>query len=104
MSEVLLEIEDLKKHFNVRGGPSQGGTVRAVDGVVSPRRGRNDSPLVGEIGCGKTTIAKMVLMLEAPTAGAIRFEGRDITRRNGGATTRPIGARRRQCSRTPMLR
>ena len=79
MSEVLLEIRDLKKHFKVRGGLlRKGGTVRAVDGVSFSVTAGETFALVGESGCGKTTIAKMVLMLEAPTDGAIRFAGRNI--------------------------
>lgn len=80
MSEVLLEIQDLKKHFKVRGGLlRKGGTVRAVDGVSFSIAAGETFALVGESGCGKTTIAKMVLMLEAPTDGAIRFAGRNIS-------------------------
>jgi oligopeptide/dipeptide ABC transporter ATP-binding protein len=79
MSEVLLEIRDLKKHFKVRGGLlRKGGTVRAVDGVSFSVTAGETFALVGESGCGKTTIARMVLMLEAPTDGAIRFAGRNI--------------------------
>jgi oligopeptide/dipeptide ABC transporter ATP-binding protein len=81
MSETLLEIRDLKKHFRVRGGPLKAsGTVRAVDGISFSIPAGETFALVGESGCGKTTIAKMVLMLEKPTAGTIRFAGRDITR------------------------
>lgn len=85
MSEVLLEIQDLKKHFKVRGGLfRKSGTVRAVDGVSFSIAAGETFALVGESGCGKTTIAKMVLMLEAPTGGAIRFAGRDITQGTAG--------------------
>lgn len=84
MSQVLLEIQDLKKHFRVRGGfLRKGGTVRAVDGVSFSIAAGETFALVGESGCGKTTIAKMVLMLEAPTDGAIRFDGRNITDGSG---------------------
>jgi oligopeptide/dipeptide ABC transporter ATP-binding protein len=75
VSETLLEIRDLKKHFKVRGK----GVVRAVDGVSLSIPAGETFALVGESGCGKTTIAKMVLLLEKPTAGTIRFAGRDIT-------------------------
>jgi oligopeptide/dipeptide ABC transporter ATP-binding protein len=81
VSEVLLEVQDLKKHFKVRGGLlRKGGTVRAVDGVSFSIITGETFALVGESGCGKTTIAKMVLMLEAPTGGAIRFDGRNISK------------------------
>lgn len=75
MSGALLEIHDLKKHFKVHGK----GVVRAVDGVSFSIPAGETFALVGESGCGKTTIAKMVLLLEKPTAGGIRFAGRDIT-------------------------
>jgi peptide/nickel transport system ATP-binding protein len=81
MSKALLEIQDLKKHFPVRGGLFRSsGTVRAVDGISFSIPAGSTFALVGESGCGKTTIAKLVLMLEKPTAGTIRFAGRDITR------------------------
>jgi oligopeptide/dipeptide ABC transporter ATP-binding protein len=80
MSEALLEIKDLKKHFGVRGSLlRKGGIVRAVDGVSFSIAAGETFALVGESGCGKTTIAKMVLMLEAPSEGTIRFAGRNIT-------------------------
>ncbi|MFL5257070.1 MAG: ABC transporter ATP-binding protein [Rhodopila sp.] len=69
----MLEVDGVNKHYRTSRG-----TVRAVEGVsfMAPQRGT--LALVGESGCGKTTIAKMVLMLERPTGGAIRFEGQDI--------------------------
>src|SRR4249920_2644981 len=81
MSETLLEIRDLKKHFRVRGSLLRAsGIVRAVDGISFSIPAGETFALVGESGCGKTTIAKLVLMLEKPTAGTISFAGRDITR------------------------
>ena len=81
---MLLEIRDLKKHFRIGGGPfSRGNTVRAVDGVSFAVPEGETFALVGESGCGKTTIAKMVLMLERPTAGAILFEGKDLAAMSG---------------------
>ncbi len=81
---MLLEVRDLKKHFRVGGGLLQaGGTVRAVDGVGFSVDVGETVALVGESGCGKTTIAKMVLMLERPTEGAILFEGRDLAGLSG---------------------
>jgi oligopeptide/dipeptide ABC transporter ATP-binding protein len=77
MSEPLLEIEGLIKHFPARGGR---GVVRAVEGVsLSIGRGETFG-LVGESGCGKTTITKLILALERPTGGAIRFAGQDIAK------------------------
>jgi oligopeptide/dipeptide ABC transporter ATP-binding protein len=74
VNEPLLEIRDLRKHFKVSGK----GVVRAVDGVSFAIPAGETFALVGESGCGKTTIAKLVLLLEQPTAGTIRFAGRDI--------------------------
>ncbi len=76
----LLEAERLSKHFEVGRGlfSRQTGVLRAVDDVsfaITPGRTLG---LVGESGCGKTTTAKLVLGLEEPTRGAIRFEGRDL--------------------------
>jgi oligopeptide/dipeptide ABC transporter ATP-binding protein len=70
----LLQIRHLTKRFNVRGG----GVVRAVEDV-SFNIGRGETfALVGESGCGKTTLTKLVLGLEQPTAGAILFDGHDL--------------------------
>jgi oligopeptide/dipeptide ABC transporter ATP-binding protein len=75
----LLEVSGLTKHFPVRRG-LLGGTqlVRAVESisfVIEPGRTLG---LVGESGCGKTTTSRLILGLERPTAGSIRFEGRDV--------------------------
>ncbi len=81
---MLLEVRDLKKHFRVSSGLLRtSGAVRAVDGVSFSVDAGETFALVGESGCGKTTIAKMVLMLERPTAGAILFEGKDLARMSG---------------------
>ena len=73
---ALLEVENLTKHFRARGR----GVVHAVDGVsFSVARGETLA-IVGESGSGKSTIARLVLRLIEPTAGAIRFDGDDITR------------------------
>ena len=76
----LLDARDIVKHYPIRGGVfmRQTGAVRAVDGV-SLRIGAGETVgLVGESGCGKTTFGRTILRLEEPTAGEIRFEGRDI--------------------------
>ena len=80
MSEVLLEVENLVKHFTVGGGMFAGAPalVRAVDGVsFSIKRGETLG-LVGESGCGKTTTGRCILQLEKPTSGRILFEGIDL--------------------------
>jgi len=77
---ALLEVDGLTKHFVVRRGALgwSTGLVRAVDAIsFSVARGTTLG-LVGESGCGKTTTSKLILGLERPTAGAIRFEGRNV--------------------------
>jgi oligopeptide/dipeptide ABC transporter ATP-binding protein len=83
--EPLLQVHDLKKHFPV-GSSLLGrvrGWVKAVDGVSFTIHKGETLGLVGESGCGKTTTSKLILGAEEPTAGAITFEGRDITRFTG---------------------
>jgi oligopeptide/dipeptide ABC transporter ATP-binding protein len=76
---VLLEAADVSKQFRARGGILGGrGVVRAVDGISFTIKGGQALGVVGESGCGKTTTAKLVLGLEEPTGGGIRFEGRDL--------------------------
>lgn len=81
MNEALLRVQNLHKHFPVTKGVirmKQVGAVKAVDGVdfSVPRRGTFG--LVGESGCGKTTIAKCVLLIEKLTNGSILFDGKNI--------------------------
>jgi peptide/nickel transport system ATP-binding protein len=87
MSEPLLEARDLTKHFPVRRGLLSRpiGVVRAVDSVNFSVGVGKTLGLVGESGCGKTTTAKLVLKLEDPTGGALRFEGRDIAGLDAGS-------------------
>jgi len=77
----LLEASGLVKHFAVRRGLMGWSTavVRAVDSVSFTIGSGTTLGLVGESGCGKTTTSKMVLGLERPTAGVIRFEGADVS-------------------------
>ncbi|MEV0259316.1 ABC transporter ATP-binding protein [Streptomyces sp. NPDC050732] len=79
---VLLEVDALVKEFPLKGGAfSRGrGTVSAVGGVsLSVRKGETYG-MVGESGCGKTTLGRIVAGLEEPTGGAVRFEGADPSR------------------------
>jgi oligopeptide/dipeptide ABC transporter ATP-binding protein len=82
VKEVILEMKGLKKHFPLRRGFTlwkDAGAVRAVDGVsVSIARGETFG-LVGESGCGKSTIGKLLLRVLEPTEGEIRFMGEDMT-------------------------
>ena len=77
---VMIEAAGLSKHFRARRGFFGGdrGMVRAVDDITFAIEPGQTLGVVGESGCGKTTTAKLVLGLEAPTGGQIRFEGCDL--------------------------
>jgi oligopeptide transport system ATP-binding protein len=76
----LLEVTDLVKHYAVRGGilRRQVGTVHAVDGVSFSLGIGETLGLVGESGCGKSTVARAVLRLVEPTSGSIKLDGTEI--------------------------
>jgi peptide/nickel transport system ATP-binding protein len=76
----VLSVRDLTKYFSVSGGlRSPGGTVRAVQDVSFDIYPGETLGLVGESGCGKTTIGRLILRLEEPTAGEIHFEGVNLS-------------------------
>ena len=83
----LVEVRDLIKHFPVRGGILQRtiGWVQAVDGVSFEIRRGETLGLVGESGCGKTTVGRLLLRLIEPTSGSIRFDGVELTELKGAA-------------------
>jgi len=78
---LLLEVADLKVHFPIRRGVFKRvvGQVKAVDGVSLSLVPGRTLALVGESGCGKTTVGKAILQLLRPTAGKVRFEGEELT-------------------------
>jgi len=80
-----MEVRDLVKHFPIRQGllQRQVGAVRAVDGVSFEVRRGETLGLVGESGCGKSTTARLMLRLMAPTSGSVRFEDEEIATAKG---------------------
>lgn len=79
---VLLEIKDIHTHFPIKGGllGRQIGEVKAVNGVSFQLKRGKTLGLVGESGCGKTTLGRTILRLVEPTAGSIIYDGKDITK------------------------
>ena len=79
VNDKYIEVVDLKKHFNLK----QGKILKAVDGVsFSIKRGETLG-LVGESGCGKTTLGRTLIRIYDPTSGTIRIDGKDITHVSG---------------------
>jgi len=75
----LLEIKDLKKYFNIKGGGFRNKqTVKAVDGVSLHIFKGETLGLVGESGCGKTTLGRTIIRLYEPTSGSIVYDGKPI--------------------------
>lgn len=81
MVDALLKVEQLKKHFPIKGGilGKQIGTVKAVDGVSFEVRKGETLGLVGESGCGKSTTGQLLMRLLEPTEGQVYFEDQEIT-------------------------
>ncbi|WP_051765359.1 ABC transporter ATP-binding protein [Streptomyces sp. NRRL F-5135] len=87
-AEPILEVRDLVKHYPLTRGvlfKKRTGAVRAVDGVSFELAAGETLGIVGESGCGKSTVARTLVHLERPTAGRIRYRGEDITRLSGRA-------------------
>ena len=82
MSEILVEVKNLKQYFPVRTGLLSSKPLKAVDDV-SFTIGRGETlGLVGESGCGKTTVGRTILRLYEPTAGEVIFDGEPVTAKN----------------------
>ncbi|MFG2851634.1 ABC transporter ATP-binding protein [Streptomyces mirabilis] len=79
--DVLLKVTGLQKHFPIRKGllQRQVGAVRAVDGLDFEVRSGETLGVVGESGCGKSTMGRLITRLLEPTAGKVEFQGKDIT-------------------------
>ncbi|WP_308194524.1 ABC transporter ATP-binding protein [Micromonospora cabrerizensis] len=91
MSENILEVNDLVKHYPVTQGvvfKKTVGQVKAVDGVSFGLRAGETLGVVGESGCGKSTLARVLMNLEKPTAGNVVYKGQDISKLSGGALRR----------------
>ncbi|WP_406072787.1 ABC transporter ATP-binding protein [Micromonospora sp. NBC_01638] len=91
MSENILEVRDLVKHYPVTQGvvfKKTVGQVKAVDGVSFGLRAGETLGVVGESGCGKSTLARVLMNLEKPTAGSVVYKGQDTSKLSGGALRR----------------
>jgi oligopeptide/dipeptide ABC transporter ATP-binding protein len=87
---ALLTVRSLTKHYPIRRGlfGSQAGTVRAVDGVSLDVMSGETLGVVGESGCGKTTLGRSVLRLIEPTSGTVAFDGTDVLALKGAELRR----------------
>ncbi|MBQ3418424.1 MAG: ATP-binding cassette domain-containing protein [Ruminococcus sp.] len=84
MSEkkTLIEVQDLKEYFNINTGMFRSKPLKAVDGVSFSIKKGETLGLVGESGCGKTTVGRTLLHLYKPTGGEIRYDGKLIKSRS----------------------
>ena len=88
-NKILLEVQDLKKYFPVKGTKSPG--VQAVESVSLFIHRGETLGLVGESGCGKTTLGRTILRLHEPTSGKIIYDGETIFERTLDAAGKPVG-------------
>ncbi len=103
-AEALVEVDDLRVWFPIKSGivlDRHVGDVKAVDGVSLEVRRGETLGLVGESGCGKSTIGRTLLRLYEPTGGRIAFDGQDITKL-GEAELRPLRSRMQMIFQDPF--
>lgn len=83
--DAILRVQHLKKYFEFGGGLLGGKrlSIRAVDDISFSIKPGETFGLVGESGCGKTTLGQTIIRLYQPTAGSIEFEGRDLAKMSG---------------------
>ena len=81
-NEYLIEVEDLKQYFPIKTGFFKSTPLKAVDGVSFNIMPGETLGLVGESGCGKTTVGRSILRLYEPTSGTVKFNGEVITEKN----------------------
>jgi oligopeptide transport system ATP-binding protein len=86
MPEALLKVENLRKHYPIKGGVLQKsiGAVKAVDGVSFSLKKGETLGLVGESGCGKSTTGKLLMRLIEPTEGTVFFDNEELTQLSQG--------------------
>ena len=78
LNSPLIEIKNLKQHFSINMGMFRSKPLKAVDGVSFTINKKETLGLVGESGCGKTTVGRTILHLYKPTAGEVWYDGRLI--------------------------
>src|ERR671931_1650451 len=104
MNGNLVEVENLKVWFPIKSGivlDRHIGDIKAVDDVTFEIRRGETLGLVGESGCGKSTVGRTLLRLYEPTAGTIRFDGQDITKL-GESELRPLRRRMQMVFQDPF--
>ncbi|MDQ0189014.1 dipeptide ABC transporter ATP-binding protein [Alicyclobacillus cycloheptanicus] len=86
MSDTLLQVQELTKYFPIKQGVFRRtvGHVRAVDGVTFELRQGQTLGVVGESGCGKSTMGRSILRLIEPTSGVVEFEGKNVIKMSRG--------------------
>lgn len=98
-SEYLVEVRDLKQYFPIKTGFMKTTPLKAVDGVSFSIKPGETLGLVGESGCGKTTVGRSLLRLYTPTSGDVFSMGREWMKRASDI----CADRCRWCSRIPIL-